>query len=72
MYPARIRYTSMSLPFHLGNGWFGGFMPTVAFAMVAATGNLYFGLWYPVVIAGMCLIVGSLFLAETRTADIRA
>ena len=72
MYPARIRYTSMSLPFHLGNGWFGGFMPTVAFAMVAATGNIYFGLWYPVVIAALCLIVGMLFLPESRTADIRA
>ena len=72
MYPARIRYTSMSLPFHLGNGWFGGFMPTVAFAMVAATGDLYFGLWYPVIIAAMCLIVGVLFLPESRTADIRA
>ena len=72
MYPARIRYTSMSLPFHLGNGWFGGFMPTVAFALVAATGDIYFGLWYPVIVAGMSLLVGLAFLPETRTADINA
>ncbi len=72
MYPARIRYTSMSLPFHLGNGWFGGFMPTVAFALVAATGDLYFGLWYPVAIATMSFLVSLAFLPETRTADINA
>ena len=51
LFPTRIRYTSMSLPYHIGNGWFGGFLPTTAFAMVAATGNIYYGLWYPIVIA---------------------
>ncbi|MFC2952412.1 MFS transporter [Marinicaulis aureus] len=65
LFPARIRYTSMSLPYHIGNGWFGGFLPTTAFAMVAATGNIYYGLWYPVLIAGMTAVVGILFLPET-------
>jgi MFS family permease len=65
LFPSRIRYTSMSLPYHIGNGWFGGFLPTVAFAMVAATGNIYYGLWYPVVVAVLTLIVGLLFLPET-------
>ena len=64
MFPARIRYTSMSLPYHIGNGWFGGFLPTTAFALVAATGNIYFGLWYPVVIAGVTAVVGWLFIKE--------
>ena len=72
MYPARIRYTSMSLAFHLGNGWFGGFMPTVAFALVAATGDIYFGLWFPAVFAAMSLTVSLLFLPESRHADIEA
>ena len=65
LFPTRIRYTSMSLPYHIGNGWFGGFLPTTAFAMVAATGNIHFGLWYPVLIAGMTAVVGILFLPET-------
>ncbi len=65
LFPSRIRYSAMSLPYHIGNGWFGGFLPTTAFAMVAATGNIYFGLWYPVVIAVITLIVGLLFLPET-------
>ncbi|WP_375210958.1 MFS transporter [Hyphococcus sp.] len=65
LFPARIRYTSMSLPYHIGNGWFGGFLPTTAFAMVAATGNIHFGLWYPVIIAGLTAVVGILFLPET-------
>ncbi len=65
MFPSRIRYTAMSLPYHIGNGWFGGFLPTIAFAMVAATGNIYAGLWYPVLIAAMTLVVGLLFLPET-------
>ena len=65
LFPARIRYTSMSLPYHLGNGWFGGFLPTVSFAMVAATGNIYAGLWYPVGVAVLTLVVGLLFLPET-------
>ncbi len=65
LFPARIRYTSMSLPYHIGNGWFGGFLPTTAFAIVAATGNIYYGLWYPVLVAGMTAVVGILFLPET-------
>ena len=62
MFPARIRYTSMSLPYHIGNGWFGGFLPTTAFAMVAATGNIYFGLWYPIVIAAATAVIGFIFV----------
>ncbi len=65
LFPTRIRYTSMSLPYHIGNGWFGGFLPTTAFAMVAATGNIYYGLWYPIVVALVTLVVGLLFLPET-------
>ena len=65
LFPTRIRYTSMSLPYHIGNGWFGGFLPTTAFAMVAATGNIYYGLWYPVVVALVALVVGLLLLPET-------
>ena len=65
LFPANIRYTSMSLPYHIGNGWFGGFLPTTAFAMVAATGDIYYGLWYPVIVAVITLIVGLLFLPET-------
>jgi predicted MFS family arabinose efflux permease len=72
MFPANIRYTSMSLPYHLGNGWFGGFLPTTAFAMVAATGNIYYGLWYPVVVAGATVVIGALFIRETRHARIEA
>ena len=66
MFPTRIRYTSMSLPYHIGNGWFGGFLPTTAFAMVAATGDIYYGLWYPIVIALMTFVVGMLFIKETK------
>jgi len=65
LFPARIRYSAMSLPYHIGNGWFGGFLPTTAFAMVAATGDIYYGLWYPIVIAGATLIIGIFFLPET-------
>ena len=72
MFPARIRYTSMSLPYHVGNGWFGGFLPTTAFAMVAATGNIYYGLWYPIAVACVTLVVGLLFLKEMRGAKIEA
>ncbi|MBK9516478.1 MAG: MHS family MFS transporter [Anaeromyxobacter sp.] len=67
LFPARIRYTSMSLPYHIGNGWFGGFLPTIAFALVAATGDIYYGLWYPIVIALMTFVVGSLFMKDTDT-----
>ncbi len=70
LFPTRIRYTSMSLPYHIGNGWFGGFLPTVAFAMVAATGDIYYGLWYPIVIAVMTAILGTFFLPETKDRDI--
>jgi len=70
LFPTRIRYTSMSLPYHIGNGWFGGFLPTTAFAMVALTGNIYYGLWYPVVVAAMTFVIGTLFLRETKDVDI--
>ena len=70
LFPTRIRYTSMSLPYHIGNGWFGGFLPTTAFALVLLTGNIYAGLWYPIVIAVMTFIVGTLFLKETKDVDI--
>ena len=65
MFPARIRYTSMSLPYHIGNGWFGGFLPSIAFAIVTATGDIYAGLWYPIIIAVMSLVVGTLMLKDT-------
>ena len=70
LFPSRIRYTSMSLPYHIGNGWFGGFLPTTAFAMVAATGNIYYGLWYPVVVAAATVVIGLLFLPETFKRNI--
>jgi len=70
LFPARIRYTSMSLPYHIGNGWFGGFLPTAAFAMVAATGDIYYGLWYPIVVAAMTAVIGTLFLPETKDREI--
>src|SRR5271168_3840400 len=65
LFPARIRYSSMSLPYHIGNGWFGGFLPFIVFAMAAASGDIYYGLWYPIVVAGLTLILGLLFLPET-------
>jgi MFS family permease len=70
LFPTRIRYTSMSLPYHIGNGWFGGFLPTTAFAVVVLTGNIYSGLWYPVVVAAMTFVVGTFFLPETKDVDI--
>lgn len=72
LFPTRIRYTAMSLPYHIGNGWFGGFLPTTAFAIVAATGDLYSGLWYPVTIAALTLVFGLFLLPETRKRDIDA
>jgi MFS-type transporter involved in bile tolerance (Atg22 family) len=72
MFPTRIRYTSMSVPYHFGNGWFGGLLPTTAFAMVAATGDIYYGLWYPVIVAAMTFIIGTLFIKETKDVDIYA
>lgn len=72
LFPTRIRYTSMSLPYHIGNGWFGGLLPTTAFAIVAQTGNMYNGLWYPIIVAGMTFVVGMLFIKETKDVDIYA
>jgi MFS family permease len=72
MFPTRIRYTSMSLPYHIANGWFGGFLPFTAFALVAATGDIYFGLWYPVVVAAFTVVIGVLFVKDTRKVDIEA
>ncbi len=72
MFPTRIRYTSMSLPYHIGNGWFGGLLPTTAFAIVAQTGNMYNGLWYPIIIAGITFVVGLIFVRETKDIDIYA
>ena len=72
LFPTRIRYSGMSLPYHIGNGWFGGFLPPTAFAIVAATGNIYSGLWYPIVVAGMTLVIGLLFMPETKDRDIYA
>src|SRR6202165_4599581 len=71
LFPTEIRYPSMSLPYHIGNGWFGGMLPLTATAMVAATGDIYYGLWYPIVVSIMTVIVGAIFLTETRTRDIR-
>jgi len=72
MFPTRIRYTSMSLPYHIGNGWFGGLLPTTAFAMVAATGDIFYGLWYPVIVAAGTCVIGMLFIKETKDVDIYA
>ncbi|MFO1327404.1 MAG: MFS transporter [Rubrivivax sp.] len=71
LFPTRIRYTSTSVPYHVGNGWFGGLMPSIAFAMVAAHGSMYHGLWYPVLVAAACFVVGMLLLPETRGRDLR-
>nr|WP_252511127.1 MFS transporter [Phreatobacter aquaticus] len=70
LFPTRIRYTAMSLPYHIGNGWFGGLLPATSFAMVAATGDIYYGLWYPIVIAMMTFVIGLLFVPETKDRDI--
>ena len=72
MFPTRIRYTSMSLPYHIGNGWFGGLLPTTAFALVAYKGDIYYGLWYPIIVAVMTLVIGTLFVKETKDNDIYA
>ena len=72
LFPTRIRYTSMSLPYHIGNGWFGGLLPTTAFAIVAQTGNMYNGLWYPIIIASITFVIGMLFVRETKDVDIYA
>lgn len=70
MFPTKIRYTSMSLPYHVGNGWFGGLLPAITFAMIASNGNIYFGLWYPIAIAAVTFVIGLLFVKETRTNSI--
>ncbi|MNE56511.1 hypothetical protein D3C80_1514220 [compost metagenome] len=70
LFPTRIRYTSLSLPYHIGNGWFGGFLPTLSFALVVYTGDIFYGLWYPVLITGGSLVCALLFLRETRHVDI--
>jgi MFS family permease len=72
LFPTRIRYTSMSLPYHIGNGWFGGFLPPAAFAMVAINGNIYYGLWYVVAFSLMSFAIGMLFLRETRDVNLHA
>ncbi len=72
LFPTRIRYSSMSLPYHIGNGWFGGFLPFLASALVVLTGNIYYGLWYPIAIAAMSGIVGFIALRETKDVDIRS
>jgi hypothetical protein len=72
LFSTRIRYSALSLPYHVGVGWFGGFLPPIAFAIVAATGNLYAGLWYPVVVAALGFVVTLLFLPETYKRDINA
>ena len=71
-FPTRMRHTPRSLPSHIGNGWFGGMLPTTTFAIVASTGNMYNGLWYPIVIAVMTFIIGTLFIRETKDVDIYA
>ena len=72
LFPTRIRYTSMSLPYHIGNGWFGGMLPLLATALVAATGDIYYGLWYPIIVALMTVVIGFLFLKDTRGSSIIA
>ncbi|MED5606970.1 MFS transporter [Pseudomonas sp. JH-2] len=72
LFPTRIRYTSLSLPYHIGNGWFGGLLPTISFALVVYTGNIFYGLWYPVLVTGVSLVCSLLFLRETRHNDIHA
>jgi len=72
LFPTRIRYTSMSLPYHIGNGWFGGLLPSVTFAMVAQNGNMFYGLWYPFWIAAVCCVIGLIFVRETKDVDIYA
>ena len=71
-FPTRIRYSGMSLPYHIGNGWFGGLLPATAFAMVAATGNIYYGLWYPIVVALATVVLGFLLVKEGKDVDLNA
>ncbi len=71
LFPTRIRYTSMSLPYHIGNGWFGGLLPLVATSLVAASGDTYYGLWYPIIVAAMTFVIGTLLVRETKHRRIR-
>ena len=71
LFPTKIRYTSMSLPYHIGNGWFGGLLPATSFAIVASTGDIYAGLWYPIIFASITAVVGFFFLPETKDVDIK-
>src|SRR3954470_11634028 len=71
LFPTKIRYTSMSLPYHIGNGWFGGLLPATAFAIVASTGDIHAGLWYPIIFASITAVVGFFFLPETKDVDIK-
>jgi hypothetical protein len=70
MFPTRIRYTGMSLPYHFGNGWFGGLLPATVFAMSAFKGDIYYGLWYPIIVAAMTLIIGLIFVRDTKGVDL--
>jgi hypothetical protein len=70
LFPTRIRYSGLSLPYHIGNGWFGGFLPATVFAIVATTGNIYSGLWYPILVAAGSFVIGLIFLPETKDRDI--
>lgn len=72
LFPTRIRYTSMSLPYHIGNGWFGGFLPLIAASIVVFTGDIYSGLWFPIIVASMSFVIGTILLPETKDRDIRA
>ena len=72
LFPTRIRYSSMSLPYHIGNGWFGGFLPFIAAALVVKSGNIYYGLWYPIAVATMTAVVGGVFIKDRRYVDLRA
>jgi hypothetical protein len=72
MFPTRIRYTSMSLPYHIGNGWFGGMLPLLATALVAASGDIYYGLWYPIIVALMSVVIGFIFLRDNMERDIES
>ena len=72
LFPTRIRYTSMSLPYHIGNGWFGGMLPSITFRDGGADGDIYYGLWYPIGVAAMSFVIGMLFVKETKDVDIYA
>jgi len=72
LFPTRIRYSSMSLPYHIGNGWFGGFLPFIAAALVVKSGNIYYGLWYPIIVASISAVIGGVFIEDRRDVDLRS